>query len=101
MLLGNAAKEIAARIAHFVNDIFVLIMDSINEMLIKARRLAFKVLGAPSRSIRHHSAILEQVGRGDAERARQAMRNHLTEGEQTQSKALRAKKRKPRITINS
>ena len=79
------------------NDIFVLIMDSINEMLIEARRLAFKVLGTPSRSARYHRAILKQVLEGNVEGARQAMRIHLTEAERTQSKALGAKKRKPRL----
>jgi GntR family transcriptional regulator, transcriptional repressor for pyruvate dehydrogenase complex len=70
------------------NEIFVLMMDSINEMLIEARRLAFKVLGAPSRSIRYHGAILERVAKHEVDGARQAMQNHLTEAEQTQSKAL-------------
>ena len=75
------------------NDIFLLIMDSINEMLIEARRLAFKVLGAPLRSVRYHRAILEQVAAGNGEGARQAMRLHLTEAERTQSRALGVKQR--------
>jgi GntR family transcriptional repressor for pyruvate dehydrogenase complex len=75
------------------NEMFVLMMDSINEMLVEARRLAFKVLGAPSRSVRYHKAILEQVAKGEVDGAREAMQMHLTEAEQTQRKALQVKRR--------
>jgi DNA-binding FadR family transcriptional regulator len=42
----------------------------------------------PSRALKYHQAILEQVKAGDPARARQAMREHLVESENTMRQAL-------------
>ena len=70
------------------NELFSLLLDSIADIMMTMRRLAFTVADAPSRSLKYHGAILEQVQRGDPEGARTAMREHLVEAETTIRAAL-------------
>lgn len=70
------------------NRLFPLLLESVNELMIEVRQLAFRTLGAPARSYRYHRAIFDQVQAGDADGAREAMRDHLVEAEQTLRKAL-------------
>ena len=72
------------------NDLFPLLLDSVAEVMRTTRAMAFDIPGAPARSYKYHSAILEQVEKGDRNMARRAMRDHLIEAEATlkQAKAL-------------
>jgi GntR family transcriptional repressor for pyruvate dehydrogenase complex len=82
-----------ARATH--NRLFALLLESVNELMIEVRRLAFKTHGAPARSYCYHGAIFEQVQAKKPESAREAMREHLVEAEVTLRKALTMQKRKP------
>ena len=65
------------------NELFVLLLDSIAEIMSKVREMAFDIPSAPHRAHKYHSLILDQVKAGNAEGARQAMRDHLIEAEAT------------------
>jgi GntR family transcriptional repressor for pyruvate dehydrogenase complex len=65
------------------NELYVILMDAVGDTLTEFRRVAFRVQGMTSRSLRHHRAIFEEVQAGSAEGARAAMRDHLIEAEQT------------------
>jgi GntR family transcriptional repressor for pyruvate dehydrogenase complex len=75
-----------ARATH--NELFPLLLDSMADVMVKVRQLGFEVPGMPLRALKHHSAIYEQVKAGDPEGARQAMREHLIESEDTMRQAL-------------
>ncbi len=75
-----------ARATH--NELFSLLLDSVAEIMIKVRQMAFDVPGTPARALKHHRAIFEQVKAGDPEGAREAMREHLIEVEDTMRQAL-------------
>lgn len=75
-----------ARATH--NDLFILLLDSINEVMVEGRRLGFDVSGTAARAYRYHSAIFKQVKAGNVEGARNAMRDHLAEAADTMRKAL-------------
>ncbi|GAB4540407.1 MAG: FadR/GntR family transcriptional regulator [Anaerolineae bacterium] len=75
-----------ARATH--NELFSLLLDSMADVMIKVRELGFTVPGMPARALKHHNAIYEQVKAGDPEQARQAMREHLIEAEDTMRQAL-------------
>lgn len=86
------------------NRLFPLLLESVNELMVEVRLMAFslgprsevgtrprdrgRALGAPARSYKYHSAIYEQIKQGNAPAAREAMRDHLVEAEQTLRKAL-------------
>jgi GntR family transcriptional repressor for pyruvate dehydrogenase complex len=75
-----------ARATH--NELFSLLLDSVVDIMIKVRQMGFDVPGMPVRALKHHRAILEQVKASDPQRARQAMREHLIESEETIRQAL-------------
>jgi GntR family transcriptional repressor for pyruvate dehydrogenase complex len=75
-----------ARATH--NELFSLVLDSMLDIMIKVRQVAFDVPGMRARSLKRHRAIVEQVKMGDPHGARQAMREHLVESEETMRKAL-------------
>jgi GntR family transcriptional repressor for pyruvate dehydrogenase complex len=75
-----------ARATH--NKLFPLLLDSVADIMIKVRQMAFDVPGMPDRALRHHRAVLEQVRAGDPEGARQAMSEHMDEAEDTIRQAL-------------
>jgi GntR family transcriptional repressor for pyruvate dehydrogenase complex len=70
------------------NELFSLLLGSMVDVMIKVRELGFTVPGMPARALRHHRAIYEQVKAGASEGARQAMREHLIEAEDTMRRAL-------------
>lgn len=72
------------------NELYGLLLDSVADIMAQVRHLGFAVPGAAERTMKHHRAIFEQVQRGDWEGARQAMRDHLAEAEDTQRRAMRA-----------
>jgi len=80
------------------NELFSVLLDSIADVMITMRQMAFDIPDAFTRALRYHRAIFEQVKRGDPEGARQAMREHLVEAEDTirQALALHANRQEPR-----
>ena len=80
------------------NELFGLVLDSVVGVMRKVREMGFDVASTPDRAYGHHAAIFEQVRLGHSDGARQAMRNHLDEAEQTMKQAmeLRAKAKKGR-----
>ena len=59
------------------NPLILSLLDSIVGLLREQRLRIFRVPGGPERGQIHHKQILEAVERHDAERAREAMREHL------------------------
>jgi len=70
------------------NELFSVLLDSVVDIMLKVREMGFSVPGTPARAFRYHQAILEQIKAGDPDRARQAMREHLIESEDTMRRAL-------------
>jgi GntR family transcriptional repressor for pyruvate dehydrogenase complex len=77
------------------NVLFGLLLDSVGDIMFNVRYLGFDVSGTITRALRYHRAIFEQVKACDVEGARQAMREHLAESEETirQAIALQNQKR--------
>jgi GntR family transcriptional repressor for pyruvate dehydrogenase complex len=71
------------------NRLFLLLLESVNEPMTEARLLAFRRHGAPERSYHYHKCILDQVADRNAAGAREAMREHLVEAEDTLRKTLK------------
>ncbi len=61
------------------NPLILSLLDSIVGLLREQRLRIFRVPGGPDRGQVHHKRILEAVERHDAEKARDAMRSHLTQ----------------------
>lgn len=70
------------------NEMFSLLLDSVVEIMRKLREMAFDIPPAPNRAYKYHREILEQVKQGSSEGARQAMREHLVEAEDTILRAM-------------
>lgn len=66
------------------NELFSLLLDSIADIMLEVRYSGFELAGAPERALGYHRAIYEQVKAGDPNGARNAMREHLKEAEETQ-----------------
>lgn len=74
------------------NELFSLLLDSLADILITWRAITFDdVPEMPARSLKYHTAVLEQVKAGNSEAARQAMLEHLIESEITTREALARK----------
>ena len=61
------------------NPLILSLLDSIVGLLREQRLRIFRVPGGPDRGQVHHKRILEAVEKHDAEKARQAMRAHLSQ----------------------
>src|SRR5579872_2733117 len=61
------------------NPLILSLLDSIVGLLREQRLRIFRVPGGPERGQIHHKKILEAVEKKDAEKARQAMRAHLSQ----------------------
>jgi GntR family transcriptional repressor for pyruvate dehydrogenase complex len=61
------------------NPLILSLLDSIVGLLREQRLRIFRVPGGPDRGQIHHKRILEAVERHDSEKARHAMRAHLTQ----------------------
>lgn len=70
------------------NELFVILLDSLSGVLVSMRRIGYGTPGNPERALRYHRAILAEVSAGNVEGARQAMRAHLIEAEETVRLAL-------------
>lgn len=70
------------------NELFSVLLDSVADVMITMRQMAFDIPDAFARALKYHRAIFEQVKGGDPEGARQAMREHLMESEDTIRRAI-------------
>jgi DNA-binding FadR family transcriptional regulator len=61
------------------NPIILSLLDSIVGLLREQRLRIFRVPGGPERGQFHHKKILEAVEHRDSEKAREAMRAHLSQ----------------------
>ena len=61
------------------NPLILSLLDSIVGLLREQRLRIFRVPGGPERGQIHHKRILDAVERHDAEKAREAMRSHLSQ----------------------
>lgn len=75
-----------ARATH--NELFVLLLDSIADVLLEVRQIGFEGAGSHQDTLDFHRAIFEQVRAGDAPGAREAMRAHLINAEQVMQAGL-------------
>jgi GntR family transcriptional repressor for pyruvate dehydrogenase complex len=63
------------------NPLFVVLLDSIGDVLLDVRRATMGITGRPERGLKHHRAILDRIRDRDADGARAAMREHLEDSE--------------------
>jgi GntR family transcriptional repressor for pyruvate dehydrogenase complex len=70
------------------NELFLVLLDAMNETFMRFRQIGYQVPDMPARSLSHHRAILEQVKAGSLAGARYTMCNHLVEAEETVREAL-------------
>jgi len=61
------------------NPLIIALADSIVDLLAEQRSRIFSVPGGPERGQVYHKTLLEAIERRDVERARTAMRAHLTQ----------------------
>ena len=71
------------------NPLFVILLDSISELLLAIRRVSFQESETLNKARYHHRAILEAVKSKDANQVKQAMSAHLDEAEGTMGEALK------------
>lgn len=69
------------------NELHVVLMESISDLMLAVRRKGFEVPNTPARALAHHQLIFKWVAAGNAEKAQQAMREHLIEATETQQRA--------------
>jgi GntR family transcriptional regulator, transcriptional repressor for pyruvate dehydrogenase complex len=61
------------------NELYVIMLDSIGDVLLEIRRATLGVTGRPLKGLRAHRKILRAVERHDPAAAREAMRVHLAD----------------------
>lgn len=76
------------------NELFVVLLNSLADLMVEARQMAMKVHGATAGALKYHPAILDRVIAGDVTGAREMMRQHLVEAERTMRRAQSLHKRK-------
>lgn len=70
------------------NELFVLLLDSITEVMTEVRLLGLRIPGTARRALEHHTAVFEAVRAGDPEHARRAMDAHMDEAADTLRRAV-------------
>lgn len=65
------------------NPLFVIILDSLVEIMIEVRLLGLRIPGITSVALAHHERILAAVRAGDAEAARREMDEHMDQSADT------------------
>lgn len=70
------------------NELFSLVLDALADVLLTVRRSVLVQPGVSERGQLYHRAIFERVAARDIDGARQAMRAHLEEAEQTMREAI-------------
>jgi GntR family transcriptional repressor for pyruvate dehydrogenase complex len=72
----------AALAAATHNELFVVVLDSISDVLREVRRLGFETPEGHASAVRYHARLLEAARAGDAAAARRAMTEHLQDAAQ-------------------
>jgi GntR family transcriptional regulator, transcriptional repressor for pyruvate dehydrogenase complex len=88
---GFVASDVAFHLAlaHATHNLlFVLLLDSVGDLMVRLRELAFELPEAAARALPYHQAIYQEVRAQNVEGARRAMRTHLLEAEETLGRAL-------------
>lgn len=75
------------------NELFLVLLNSIADVLIEGRRLALRVEETASRAQAHHRNVLDRVTAGDAQGARDAMHSHMDEARDTMQRAFESRDR--------
>ena len=70
------------------NRVYVMLVNSLTEIMLQVRREAFAVPNTPSRALVYHRLVFEQVRAGNKEAARNAMLEHMQEAEETMQRAF-------------
>jgi len=70
------------------NELFLVLLNSIADVLIEGRRLALHVEGTAARAQAHHQRVLEGVLAGDVAQTRRAMHEHMDEARDTMQQAF-------------
>jgi GntR family transcriptional regulator, transcriptional repressor for pyruvate dehydrogenase complex len=83
-----AFHSVLAQATH--NELFVVMNESIHDILYKVRQLGGRVPGSREKAIKFHEAIYKKVCASDPQGARRAMLEHLADSEQTFIKGLSA-----------
>ena len=75
-----------ARAAH--NEIFLFVLNSLADIMLEVRRMAFTVPGLPQSAQQFHRTIVDSIREGDPQRAQQAMHEDLLYAEKNLRLAL-------------
>lgn len=75
-----------AQAAH--NELFLFMLNSLSDIMLEVRRMAFKVPGLPEKAQELHSAIVAAIRDGDSQRAQEAMHEDLLFAEDNLRTAL-------------
>jgi DNA-binding FadR family transcriptional regulator len=59
------------------NELFVIVLDSLVEVMIEVRLLTLRVPGITALALSHHERIMEALEAGDSAAARAAMDAHM------------------------
>ncbi len=59
------------------NSLFVIMLDSIGDVLLDVRRMTMGISGRPARGLEYHRAILDRIAERSPQGAREAMQLHL------------------------
>ena len=70
------------------NPLYIILLDSIGDLLLEVRRMAFQDPATAPKALQHHRSVLAAVRSGEPEQARQAMTAHMAEARDTTRKAL-------------
>jgi GntR family transcriptional repressor for pyruvate dehydrogenase complex len=68
-----------AVVAH--NPLFVVMLDSIGDVMLEIRRATIGIPGRPAKGVKAHRKILAAIEAHDSAAAREAMREHLRDSE--------------------
>jgi GntR family transcriptional repressor for pyruvate dehydrogenase complex len=79
------------------NPLFVVMLDSIGDVMLEIRRATIGIPGRPAKGVKAHRKILAAIEAHDPARAREAMREHLSDSERAWRR-LRANDRKAPAT---
>ncbi|MEZ4634718.1 MAG: FadR/GntR family transcriptional regulator [Caldilineaceae bacterium] len=75
-----------AQAAH--NEIFLFVLNSLADIMLEVRRIAYTVPGLPQRAQNLHQNIVDRIRDGDPQGAQQAMHEDLLYAEENLRKAL-------------
>ncbi|MEN9935018.1 MAG: hypothetical protein RLZZ387_1597 [Chloroflexota bacterium] len=80
--IANDIRFHAALAVATHNALFVMLLDSLADVMIEVRQMGFVVPDSHQQALRYHRSIYAPVRAGDGAAAREAMRAHLARSEQ-------------------